>query len=148
MVIERVKIEGLAELQTALRELPDATAKNVVRRILRKRGEPIAERARQLAPLDQGELKESIAVGTRLSKRQRRLHRKIDPNDIEVFIGPGPLPQAHLQEFGTQNHPAKPFMRPAWDANRDSLLNSLKVDLWNEIQKAAGRLARKAAKGR
>lgn len=142
----RVKIEGLAELQTVLRELPDATAKNVVRRILRKRGEPIAEAARQRAPYDQGDLKDSIAVGTRLTKRQRRLHRKIDPSDIEVYIGPGSLPQAHLQEFGTQEIPAQPFMRPAWDRNRESVLHNLRVDLWNEIQKAAGRLARKRAK--
>lgn len=147
-MIERVTIEGLDELQTALRKLPDATAKNVVRRILRARAQPIADRAEQLAPEDQGDLKDSIAVSTRLSKRQKRMHRKVDPHDIEVYVGPGPLPQAHLQEFGTQNHQAKPFMRPAWDAEKNKVLHNLRVDLWNEIQKAAARLARKASKGR
>ena len=145
-MVEKVHIEGLSELKTALRELPDATAKNVLRRIMKKRGEPIAEHARQLVPVDQGDLRDSISVGTRLSKTQRRQHRKDGPDDVEMFIGPGPHPQAHLQEFGTQHHPAQPFMRPAWDAERMGVLEGLKDDLWTEIEKAAARLARKAAR--
>ena len=73
----KVRIEGLSELKAALRALPDATAKNVVRRVLSKRGEPIAERARQLVPVDKGELKASIAVSTKLTRRQRARHREV-----------------------------------------------------------------------
>lgn len=142
----KVKVEGLKALQTALRALPDATAKNVIRRVLRKAGAPIAARARALVPVDEGDLQGSIAVSTKLTWRQRARHRKYGPDDIEVFVGAGPHPQAHLQEFGTQHHPPQPFMRPAWDAEKDGALEGIKADLWAEIEKSANRLARKRAK--
>jgi HK97 gp10 family phage protein len=158
-MVERVKIEGLKELQTALQELPKATARNVMRRILKARGKPIAEAARKHVPVDQGDLKDSIAVSTTLSKRQKRMHRKPDKDDVEVYVGPGPHPQAHWLEFGTDERthasgksvgdvPKKPFMRPAWDSQRRGLLVGIKTDLWAEIKKAADRLARKAAKAK
>lgn len=141
-----VKVEGLKEVQTALRRLPDATAKNVIRRVLRKAGKPIADRARELAPVDDGDLRDSIGVSTKLSKRQRKLHRKGGRDDIEVFVGAGPYPQAHLQEFGTVDHPAQPFLRPAWDQHKRAVLDGIKADMWAEIRKSADRLAKKAAR--
>jgi HK97 gp10 family phage protein len=93
-------------------------------------------------------LKDSIGVSTRLSKNQKREHRKPDRNDIEVYAGAGPHPQAHLQEFGTKHAPAQPFMRPAWDAEKREVLEGIKDDLWAEIKKAVVRLARRAAKGK
>jgi hypothetical protein len=84
----KVTIEGLAEVKTALRALPDATAKNVVRRVLRSRGEPIATRARRLVPVEEGELRDSIAVSTRLSRRQRARRRKFDPTISRSISAP------------------------------------------------------------
>jgi HK97 gp10 family phage protein len=144
----KVTVEGLAELKTALRALPDATAKNVVRRMLRKRGEPIAARARRLVPVEAGELRDSIGVSTKLSRRQRARHRKFDTNDIEVYVGAGPLPQAHLQEFGTEHSLAQPFLRPAWDSGKREVLEGIKADLWEEITQAVTRLACKAVRAR
>ena len=60
----------------------------------------------------------------------------------------GPLPQAHLQEFGTKDQPPQPFMRPAWDAEKRGVLEGIKDDLWAEIKKAAARLAKKALKAK
>ena len=141
-----VTVDGLAEVKTALRELPDATAKNVLRRVGRRRLEPVAERARSLVPVDQGELRDSIAVSTRLTRRQRAKHQKLGPDDVEVFAGAGPHPQAHLQEFGTEHHGPQPYMRPAWDAEKDGVLAGIKDDLWAEIEKATKRLAARARK--
>jgi HK97 gp10 family phage protein len=143
----KVKVEGLSEIMTALRELPNATAKNVMKRVLLKRAEPVAERARQLAPFKEGHLKASIHVSTKLTKRQKGRHRKVHRDDVEVFVGPGADPAAHLQEYGSSIHPAQPFMRPAWDQTKDDLLDGVGADMWAEIEKAAARLAKKAAKG-
>lgn len=142
-----VKLEGLAEIAAALDELPKATGKNILRRILLERAEPIAEAARGHAPVFQGFLRSSINVSTRLTRRQRKRHRKAKPDDVEVFIGPGTDPAAHLQEFGTEHHGPQPFMRPAWDAEKDGVLEGLKEDLWGEIEKAVSRRAKKLAKG-
>jgi hypothetical protein len=37
-------------------------------------------------------------------------------------------------------------MRPAWLANKHVALDTIKKELWEEIQKAAARLARKTAR--
>jgi HK97 gp10 family phage protein len=141
-----VKVTGLREIETALKNLPKATSKNVVRRVMKARAQPMAETARRMAPVDDGDLQKSITVGTKLSRAQRSKHRKRTPGTVEMFVGAGPNPQAHLQEFGTQHSPPQPFMRPAWDTGKEAFLDGIKADLWAEIEKASARLARKAAK--
>lgn len=139
----RFKLEGLREVQTALRKLPDAAAKTVVRNILRRRLKPVRDQAKSKAPRLDGDLQLSIRVGTRLTKRQKKLHRKVNRHDIEMFVGAGPHPQAHLQEFGTSRHPPQAFMRPAWDRNKATLFDGLADDMWKEIAKKAKQLANK-----
>lgn len=148
-----VSVEGLREIDAAMDDLTKASAKGVLRRSGIKALEPMAEVARGLAPDNPAtgapDLGSSIAVGTKLSKRQAGLHRKMfrdDKASAEVFMGPGPDPAAWNQEFGNVNHGPQPFMRPAWDGGKDRLLKDLQKLLWAEIDKAAARAARKAAR--
>lgn len=142
-----ITVEGFRELDAALGDLPKATAKNAMRRVLIKAATPIAEEAARLAPKFSGDLRDSIAASTKLSKRQARQNRK-DPSRsyVEVYAGAGALPQAHLREFGADHHAPEPFMRPAWDGGKDAALAGIKDDLANEIDNAAKRLARKQAR--
>lgn len=147
----RVKVEGLRELDRALAELPKATGKNVLRRVLRKAATPMADSMRAKAPVDEGALRASIGVGTKLTRRQASQHRKMFKSDkasVELFVGAGGLPQAITQEFGTFKEPPQAFARPAWDAHRYQVLDVVAADLGEEIAKAAKRVARKLAKGR
>lgn len=142
-------IEGLRDCDRALGELPKATRKNVLRRVLRKRAAPMAGTMKALAPVDKSDLKDGIGVGTRLTRRQASLHRKMFKDDrasVEMFVGAGGHPQAHLREWGSDGHPPHPFARPAWDAHQRPILEGIKDDLWREIDMAARRLARKAAR--
>lgn len=153
-LVARVRVEGLRELEQSLRELPKAVARNALRRVLIKRAQPMAETMRALVPDDPAtpetkDLKGSIGVGTKLSKRQAKLHRRENRDDkqfAEVFVGAGPKPHAHLQEFGTVNHGPQPFVRPAWDQHKDSILEGIKDDLAKEIDKTAKRRAARAAR--
>ena len=143
-----VRVEGLKELDKALGELPKATAKNALRRVGRKALKPMRDAAEAKAPELEGHLKTSIIVGSRLTTRQAREHRKMFKDDrasVEIFMGPN-NPAAVPQEFGTVNHGPQPFMRPAWDAHKGQLLDDIKADLWTEIEKASKRLAKKRAK--
>ena len=135
-----VKVEGLRELDAALSELPKATSRNVMRRAGIKALEPMAEEMRRRVPVDSGDLKEGIAVSTRNPRRNRR------QSEVEVYAGPGRHPQAHLREFGGDGNPPEPYVRPAWDGGKTELLDTVKQDLWSEIEKAAARLAKKAAR--
>lgn len=150
---ETIRLSGFKELDSALERLSKAAGKGVLRRAGKTALEPIADAARSMAPNDPNtggfDLVKSITVGTKLSKRQQGLHRKTvrdDKASVEVFVGAGPLPQAHLQEFGTIKHAPQPFMRPAWEAGKMKVLEDLKKELWAEVEKAAARAARKAAR--
>lgn len=139
-----VRIEGLREIDAALGELTKATGRNVMRRAGVKALEPIAEAMRDKAPDDPvtggNDLKTSITVTTKRPKR----HRK--ESEVEVYAGPGPLPQAHLQEFGAPQHGPQPFARPAWDGGKNQILPDLIEVIWPEIERAAARQARKTAR--
>lgn len=141
-----VKIEGLSELKSAFERLPRATGKSVMRKVLMARARPIAASARSLVPVESGELRDSIVASTKLSKSQAR-EAKETASYVEVYVGAGPLPHAHLVEFGSVNNQPQPYMRPAWDGAKGALLDNFKEDLWSEIEKAVGKLAQNAAKG-
>lgn len=138
---------GARETMEALRTmLPDRTAKNIMKRTLRKRAEPFAARMAAQAPVKTGQLKTSVGSGTRLSAKQRSEFRKEHEDDVVIHVGAGPLPQAHLIEYGASHMTPQPFARPAWDAEKMGMLKDLLQDMKQEIDKAAARAARKAAK--
>ena len=139
-----IHIEGLAELQEALAELPKATATNALKRALTNAADPFVQTAQQLAPHMTGKLQTSIKVGSKLSKRQKSLYRK--ESKVEIFVGPAALRQAITQEFGTVYEKPQPFLRPAWSSNWRGVLDSIAKELADEIEKTRQRAARKAAR--
>ena len=143
-----VRLEGFKELEKALSEIGKAsTQKAVVRRALKKAAQPMADTAMALAPRQEGTLQASIAVGTKLSARQAKLHRRMFKDDkaaVEMFVGAGPLSSAHNQEFGNEHHGPQPFMRPAWDAHAMPTLNRIGNLMWDEIDKQAKRNRKKS----
>lgn len=139
-----VKVEGLADLDRALGELTISAAKGVLRRVGRAALQPFDEAWRSKAPHLTGQLEESGGVGSKLTRSQRKAVER--ESFVEVFAGPGANPQAVLQEFGTFNQAAQPYVRPSWDETKDRTLEIVKVELGAEIEKAAKRAAKKAAK--
>jgi len=131
-----VELTGFKELDAKLEQLSRSAGKAALRRAGIIALEPIAKAARGSAPDDPAtggyDLAESITVGTKRSRAQKKVHRKAvrdDKSSVEVFAGAGPLPQAIYKEFGTSpfinagiyagsQNPGvspEPFMRPAWD---------------------------------
>lgn len=146
MATVTIKIEGLRELDAALGQLPRATAKAVLRRVLIEAGEPIARSARGMAPVFEHRLYESIDVGTKLNPRQSGLHRAEGGQAFqEVFVGTND-PAGVQQEFGNSRHPPQPFLRPAWDSKKGATLEYIANALWGEIAKTAARVAKRSAR--
>lgn len=138
------KIEGLSDLDKALGQLPKAVAKSTLRRVLKESAEPMARAARQKAPVNEYNLYDSIDVSTKLNRSQSRLHKKEDDKSFqEMFVGTN-NPAGMQQEFGNKFHPAQPFMRPAWDAEKQPTLKRITHSLWAEIEKSAKRVRKKA----
>ena len=146
-----VRLEGFRELEAELAKLATPAARKAsARRSLRKAAEPMAALAQSNAPRGEtNTLAPSVTIGTKLSKRQRGLHRRMFRDDkmaVEMFVGAGPLSSAHAQEFGTRFHAPQAFMRPAFDAEAMPTLDRLKAELWADIQKAVARAERRAAR--
>jgi HK97 gp10 family phage protein len=141
------KVEWLRGSDQALAEVgKKTTQKNILIRTLKKAAKPIDDQASALAPVETGKLQISVITGTQLTRRQRSSAYKAGKLGVaEVHVGTA-LSRGLFQEFGTFKMPAHPFMRPAWDANKDRALKIIGTELWVEIKKAAERAARKSAK--
>lgn len=134
-----IKLKGLEGLEKKLAQVKGATAKNKMRKVLREAGEPVARKMRQLAPVDERKLVESIDVSPLLNRSQRSQHPKGYFADLEMHIGPSGVVQGVVQEFGTWFHGAHPFARPAWDALQDDTLDMIGALAWAEVEKKARR---------
>jgi HK97 gp10 family phage protein len=163
----KIKVEGLKEIQAALQDLSKATARNVVKRVLLKRAQPIVEAARTRASVRTGRLRDSIIAQVRGGKagkaafakamrggasraeagRAAREANRAAGSTVEVVIGPhdGAF-YASMVEFGTEHSGPKPFMRPAWDATKGQVLDGVGDDMWAEIKKAVARRAKRLSK--
>ncbi|MDK3017623.1 HK97-gp10 family putative phage morphogenesis protein [Pseudodonghicola flavimaris] len=153
----KMKLEGGGDIERALGELARGTSKGVMRRAMKKALQPVAKAADAASPF-------TVKVTSKLTARQSRQARADRGRSlVTLYVGPvqpdgTDAPHAHLYEFGTGERvhkkngksvgtmPARPFMRPAWDANQDQMLETLRREVWAEIEKAAERARRKAAK--
>jgi len=138
---------GAFELEAAFNKLPKSLAKSTLRAALKKAAKPVLADAKADVHKASGNLRDSLAIGTQLMKSQTGFQRRV--GFPQVFIG-ARWPQgahAHLEEFGTVRTPSHPFMRPAWDRNKDEVRDSLGAEIWRQLARAAKRLAKRAAKG-
>ncbi|MDO7841081.1 HK97-gp10 family putative phage morphogenesis protein [Sphingomonas immobilis] len=150
-----VKVEGLAELDAALAELPKSAQTAVLRRVGLTALAPFVEAVRSLAPVDAdpantpkrppGTLRDSYHAGTKLNKSQAKAARKAGKSSVEVYAGTNDAAGVQT-EFGNTHQGAQPHARPAWDSTGGTVLAIVKQELGGEIDKAAQRLARRAAR--
>lgn len=164
----RLQVEGLTELADALDLLPTSTERSLIRSVLLEAAEPIQQQAQAAAPRRPddappeyfheagerklrrpGTLKVLVQEGTKLTRNQARLARKAGKSYVEVYVGTRD-PVGRLEEFGTGHSPPHPFLRPAWDANKEAALETVAARLAEKIEqiraKAAAKFARIAAK--
>ncbi|KIC30056.1 hypothetical protein [Leisingera sp. ANG-M6] len=150
----KLKIEGAGDIERALAQFARGTSKGIGRRAMKKALKPVQRSAENSAF--------EIAITSKLSPRQRsRARGDQTRSKVSLYVGPvesdgSHAPHAHLIEFGTgpRRHAsgkyvgavlADPFLRPAWEANRQVMLQILRQQIWAEIEKAVERAARKAA---
>lgn len=88
--------------------------------------------------------------------RNARRANGVGETFAEAFLGPVRSNKrnsikAIAQEFGSVNHPAQPYMRPAFDSEAQPTLyrvrGFLEAELAKSVRRARARAARKASKG-
>jgi HK97 gp10 family phage protein len=171
---EMFTVEGLSDLEDALKELPKATAKNTIRRALTAAAQPIIQtatvlcRVRRIRPSivvtkikftsgDAGKraFAEAMAGGASRQEAGEAAHAANiaaesggdDPSITSGVASVGPTRRAFYGfEFGTIHQAPQPFMRPAWDQHKRDALDLVKTELKTQIDKAVARIAKKQAK--
>jgi HK97 gp10 family phage protein len=86
----------------------------------------IADEAKNLVPVDEGNLQDTIAV-------------QVEGDVVQLVAGGGDLPvdyQGYV-EFGTSKMPAQPYMRPAIDNKQGEALKAVAANLEGQIGKVA-----------
>lgn len=157
-----IRIEGMKELDRALQKLKAGTARNVVKRGLEAALQPVASAAKANAPRTNRtgdgyvHLADTIVVSAKLNEQESKFAHRLPRTVTQMYVG-ADSPHAHLIEFGTgpRHHKSgrfvgsvspEPFMRPAWEANKDAVLASLVASVRAELEKTIARAAKAAAK--
>lgn len=131
------KIEGLDKLRAKLRAMP-AEIRSEVEAVLISSAEEVASTARALAPVDDGELKASIAVtppggSTPLYSSGGR--QSVGELKAVVTAGNGAVRYADNVEFGHGNAAPRPYFWPAYRSKRKRIRS--------RIARAIGKAAKK-----
>lgn len=135
MIDIKTRFEGAPELAAALRRLPDAIARTATINAMKDAVEPMVRDMQGRAPKKTGE--GAASIHSEVSK--------VEGFGATVAVGPD---RDHFYlafpEWGTARQPARPWMRPSWDAHSKGILRSLGAAWWARLAKAAGSLAKKA----
>lgn len=152
-------IQGGAELQKFLSELPVNIEKNIVRGGLRAGGQVIEKAIQDRIPVDEGDLKESLRV-TAGAKKGGRVY-------AHVKTGGPKARHAHLVEFGTKPHEIRPkgaislffagvfskliqhpgakpqpFMRPGFDSSAGRAVQAIGEYIGTRVEKLKAKAGR------
>lgn len=153
-------MRGLEGVSAQLREVSAEMGARALSGAARAAFKRVVETAKQLVPVDSGELRESltvrvvkpksgdavVVVGVAINNNAPRL--KMSRIAAAAFneaqstnLPPGR--RWHFIELGTVKQAAHPFLRPALDQNAQSVVDDLKVQLRKKIEAAV----KKASKG-
>lgn len=161
MMAEWVHVQGLKELNDALKQLPERIAKNALRAGVYAGAKVIRDEAKMKAPrytgpVSQGHpppgtLKRSIImkhipeqsglyrqtfyVTVRSGKQYRNQGKKGNLSQDAYYW--------RWVEFGTAKMSAKPFLRPAFEGQKTGALDAIKNKLAARIEEEAAKLGRK-----
>lgn len=150
------QLRGVEDLKRTLTELGQVSATKVGTTATREAGKII--KAALVASAPRGI---ESTVRTRTTKKgikrvadYGRLHenivvRKLKPtkaHQIRFGVGVGKAFWGMFQEFGTRHHPARPWMRPAFDQATGVVIGNMALALRVGIDREARRLARVARK--
>lgn len=159
-----VKVEGDKELVAALDGMNRKLRTKIVRAAGRRVMRPILQKAREIVPVDEGQLKQSLAISVRAKRgaiiaavkttrreRKRKGKKRLIDGYYGVFVEYGheigragisrkrnrlKFKLAALTTARKGRVPAKPFIAPAWDLAGDDRINErFQSEVLTELQK-------------
>ena len=122
------KLDGMDKLFRNLRSVQQAVLDNM-ESIIKRAAEKIREDAEKLAPKRTGKLARSIEI------------KKLEVTKDKIRIGVGPVGKDifywFFVEYGTSKMSAQPYLRPAFENNKDAVKREIMREINSIIQKEA-----------
>lgn len=129
-------VEGLPELLKKFRKLPaefrEKNAKNPINKALMAAALPIVKRAQELNPDD--------TLSTEKAIRRRRVKNPREMHEVEIFVDTRSRKAQRRPwywffiEFGTSKKAARPFMRPAFETEKNNTVERFRVRFAKSIE--------------
>lgn len=155
-----LKLRGLEGVLAQLKEVSNEMGDKALKAAGRVAFKRVADMARQLVPVDSGDLREaitiravklhanngSVAIGIQISSKTTASKQATLAaaafGEAQVARVP-PSRRWHWIELGTSRQAPKPFLRPALDANAQAVID----DLSEQLRKKIAAAVKKASKG-
>lgn len=136
--MSQTRIIGMEQLFATMQAFPKELAAKALNSALGKAAVPIRDAAQALAPKDTGAMANSI----RTAKDRRPEMSGMDARYV-VFVpwrGPEAAKYWRYTEFGTSLQPPQPYMRPAFDSQKENAMRIVLTELALAIPRIAASL--------
>lgn len=124
-----IRVFGDKELQRKLKALPLILQKKILRSAMRAGGKIVLDSAKQRVPVDTGALQASLKL--------RAMKRSKNVLGVQILTGKGFFVGKQFYgaflELGTHKLPARPYLRPALEENRTSVLGLMQQEIASRI---------------
>jgi HK97 gp10 family phage protein len=128
----------MSDLHRNLAALEPAVRRKVLGGALKKAAEPIRAAAERNAPVLTGKLRDNIVV--RLERQGRFAKMGVAGRSALARVGfTKAASHGTLQERGTKHHAAQPFLRPAFDAEKDNAVRIARQEIGAALERQAGK---------
>jgi HK97 gp10 family phage protein len=146
---EQMNVQGFKELAEKMKQMAPRLAKNGLRAAVSAAAAVVRNEARNLAPVDTGEMKRDIQM-----KRERDKRGSADlVASYSVYVRAGKKSRLsgrargvdkdshyfRFVELGTSKMRAQPFLRPALELRKEDAIDAMRDKLDQRIQEEAAR---------
>lgn len=138
------KVTGIGETIKALESVGANIEGKELQQVMREQGSKVIATAKALAPVDTGDLRDSIGfITSKDDKFKNKVLIGTRKNYHNHYLGVmyefGTAPRIQKNGRYTGSIEPRPFMRPAMDKNKQSIVNGV----YAGISKIVGKLAKK-----
>lgn len=147
----KLSVKGLETIKAQLAELDAELQPKVMRAATRAAFKRVLDAAKGKVPVDSGELREALALGTAKTKggglavgivvlatstraKQARLAAAAFGEAQSAALPPAR--RWHFVELGTARQPPKPFLRPAADEEAQGVVQALSEEVAKKVKRA------------
>lgn len=144
-----VVIENQHVVERLLRDLGVKLERKIIRSAMRKGMKPMLDATKKNAPVDTGLMRKSLVVRA-LKNKPGRIALRIGFKNVDAIVQKSSKDPKKKRwfypavvEYGGKNRTAHPFMRPAFDSNKQQSIDTINKEVRLGIEQWAARNANK-----